>query len=231
MGELPSRIWLVAVLLLVGLPRAVWAQTAAPGGAIVMDRTVVRFSAPETGGVASPRFVFERVLAFEARLEALSDPGHRAARAGAYAESHVRAALERHIAETLLASLSIEPRPSTSTVEAQMTLARAMLAMQVGGEQNLRAAARAEGIDTQQLRRLFRRRALASLYLHQMVAPMLAPQDSELSELHAKGALGDRPFAEAKAELKSLYVSRALREAVSTFYQNARPRLKLTILH
>src|SRR5690606_6112826 len=90
----------------------------------VVDRTVVRFTAPETGGVAAPRFVLERVLAFEARLEALMDPAHRGDRARPYTETHVRVALERHIAESLLSSLSIEPAPAKITIEAQMELAR-----------------------------------------------------------------------------------------------------------
>ena len=42
-----------------------------PGGRSRIDRAVVRFVASETGGVRSPRFIFERELAFEARLEAL----------------------------------------------------------------------------------------------------------------------------------------------------------------
>jgi len=195
----------------------------------VIDRTVVRFTAPETGGTGSPRFIFERVLAFEARLEALLDPGHRPSELTPYSETHVRTAMERHIAETLLASLSIDPKPSAGTIEAQMNLAQAMLVHQVGRDR-LRAAAASEGIDTQELRRLFRRRALASLYLHHMVAPMLEPRDAELRELHQKTPLSARPFEKVKAELKRLYVSRALGEAVSAFYQNARSRLQMTIL-
>ena len=195
----------------------------------VVDRTVVRFTAPETGGNASPRFIFERVLAFEARLEALADPGHRSAELVPYSELHVRSAMERHIAETLLASLSIDPKPSASTLEAQMNLAQAMLVHQVGADR-LRAAAASEGIDTQELRRLYRRRALASLYLHHMVAPMLTPRDTELRELHQKTPFASQPFEKVKAELQRLYVSRALGEAVSAFYQNARSRLAVTIL-
>lgn len=203
-------------------------EPASPARSIV-DRTVVRFTAPETGGNVSPRFIFERVLAFEARVEALADPAHRSSELAPYSETHVRAAMERHIAETLLASLSIDPKPSARTIEAQMNLAQAMLVHQVGAER-LRAAAASEGIDTQELRRLFRRRALASLYLHHMVAPMLAPREAALRELHQKTPLASQPFDKVKSELARLYVSRALGEAVSAFYQNARSRLNVTIL-
>ncbi len=208
----------------VGIARA---EAAAPEQ--VIDRTVVRFTAPETGGVARPRFIFERVLAFEARLEALADPGHRATLQDPYDETHVRAALERHIAETLLASLNIDPKPSSAVIEAQMSLARAMLINQVG-ESNLRAAAKAEGIDTQELRRLYRRRARASLYVHHMIAPMLTPDENQLREYHLKSALSDQPFERVRPQLRRSYISRALAEALSSFYQNARSRLQVTIL-
>jgi hypothetical protein len=197
---------------------------------VKLERAVVRFSAPETGGAAGPRFVYERVLSFEARLAALADAGHQPSRNGAYTEHHLRAALERHIAETLLASLRIDPPPSNQTIEAQMQLAENMLTAEVGGAEALRLAARAELIDTQELRRLYRRRALASLYLHQMVAPMLTPTDSELRELYAKTPLLSEPFDEVKPALRRMYVSRALAEAVTTFFQNARARLRVTIL-
>ena len=64
---------------------------------VALDRTAVRFDAPETGGTSHPQFIFERELAFEARIEALAD-SDRAERRGAYLDRHVRSALESHIA-------------------------------------------------------------------------------------------------------------------------------------
>ena len=76
---------LLVVLSVVGTARA---------ERIAVDRAVVRFSAPETGGVRTPRFIFERTLAFQARVEALADPDRAQARDGRpYRERHVRAAL------------------------------------------------------------------------------------------------------------------------------------------
>ncbi len=68
---------------------------------VALDRAVVRFEAPETGGALRPQFVYERELAFEARLEALAD-ADRAQGGAPYLDRHVRAALERHVAEELL---------------------------------------------------------------------------------------------------------------------------------
>src|SRR4051812_15486358 len=81
-----------------------------PAPAEVVDRAVVRFSAPEAGGREQPHFVFERELAFEARLVALGDPAHRAGDVP-YRRHHLVAALEAHVAETLMASLAMTPEP------------------------------------------------------------------------------------------------------------------------
>src|SRR5690606_10733992 len=109
-------------------------------------RVVVRFSVPETGGALSPHFLFERELAFEARLEALIDSTFQPSAEVPYRRHHLQAALERHIAETLLASLNIAPAPSAESVDAQIRAARVLLAEQVGGALALQMAASAEGI-------------------------------------------------------------------------------------
>src|SRR6516165_9467396 len=84
--------WLLGLASLTG----VWLM-ARPTSAdeLLVDRTVVRFAAPELGGPRSPRFISARVLALEARIEALADPDRTG---GAYRERHVSAAIERHIA-------------------------------------------------------------------------------------------------------------------------------------
>lgn len=193
---------------------------------IVIDRVAVRFSAPEGGGRERPYFIYERELAFEARLVALADLGHDR-RAGPYRRHHVQAAMERRIAETLLASNAIDPPPEPSAIEKQMSDAKQLLIIEIGGDEALLAAARAEGIDSLELRHLFRRRALASLYLDRMVTPMLEPSLLELRRVHRRGEgpLPDRPFAEAMEPLRKWYVARSLRNAVGTYYQNARARL------
>jgi len=199
---------------------------------LVIERTVVRFIAPETGGAQSPRFIFERTLSFEARLEALADPDQDATATVPYRERHVRAALERHVAETLLASLHIEPEPTADDLDRQTRSARLMLLARVGGPAALAEAARAEGIGDRELLGVIRRQARASLYLDRMVMPMLAPSDAELRAVQraAPPELRARPFAEVAADLRRWYVSRRLATALNAFYQNARARLVLTIL-
>ena len=74
-----NRRALLAVLALGAwsLPATAVAQKK-KSRAILLDRAVVRFTAPEIGGARNPQFIYERTLAFEARVEALSDPGFTA---------------------------------------------------------------------------------------------------------------------------------------------------------
>ena len=100
-----------ALLFLLAGSSVLFGASAALGEPVPVDRVAVRFTAPELGGPRSPRFVFERVLAFEACVAAL-EAGER----GAFRERHVSSALERHVAETLLSSLRIEPEPGPELI-------------------------------------------------------------------------------------------------------------------
>jgi hypothetical protein len=198
---------------------------------ITIDRAVVSFVARDSGGVDAPQFVFERKLAFEARLEALAegevhegDPPFRA--------RHVRAALDRHIAETVLETLPIRPPPTEAEIGARMEQARLALMERVGGLLPLREAAAAEGIGDWELGRLVRRQAKASLYLDRMVAPMLDPSDAELRQVltSQRTPFAGRPFADVGGALRRWYVGTRLQAALATFYDGLRNRLSLTVL-
>jgi hypothetical protein len=201
---------------------------------VPVDRAVVRFSAAETGGLASPRFIFERVLAFEARIEALADATTRGVGddGAGYNDRHVRAAMERHISETLLASRRVEPEPTADELAARTDAARRLLIQRVGGAQRLEAARRAEGLVPRELLRVVRRQARASLYLDRMVQPMLAPSDAELKRvlLTARTPFHGRPFDEVQVPLRRWYVSQKFAAALGGFYQNVRSRLKVRVL-
>jgi len=202
-----------------------------PSDFVVVDRAVVRFSAAEAGGKARPHFIYERELAFEARLVALSDPAFRLG-GEAFRRHHLQAALERHIAEVLLAGLRLEEEPKPGVVLRQTQAARAMMEQQVGGPETLLAAARAEGIGDAELERLFLRQAKASLYLDTMVTPMLEPGELELRRAHRSDEtpFSDMPFDQARPLVERWYVGQALRVAAANFYQSARARLKIEFL-
>jgi len=231
----PPASSLVACAALAGLLsaappcRAEDAARAPTSAATLIDRVVVRWHAPEAGGTAKPRFVFERELAFEARLESLADPDPEP---GPYRDRHIRAALDRHIAETLLASLPIVPEPETTEIDKRAEAARAVLEQRVHGSARLNAAMTAEGIDANELTALLRRQAKASLYLDRMVAPMLEPSELELRELLRSGTtpFTDQPYDQIAPALARWYVGQRLSQAVETYYQNARARVVIAVM-
>ena len=199
--------------------------------AVIVERAVVRFWTPDTGGVKSPHFVYARVLAFEARVEALAD-AYRGSSALPYRDRHVTDALERHIAESVLAGLRIDPEPSSEELARHMQSARARLEQRAGGAEALDAAAAAEGLALRDLLEIARRQARASLYLDRMVAPMLAPSREELALLHRtrNTPFRELPFDQIEPGLRRWFVSQRLAGAVQSFYQNARGRIVFTQL-
>jgi hypothetical protein len=206
-------------------------SSAAWGAPLALDRTVLRFEAPETGGAAHPQFLFERELAFEARLEALAD-SDRTERRAAYLDRHVRSAIERHVAEEMLAHLSMDPEPDRDEVRRRVVAARSILEARVGGAEALNAAAHAEGLAQAEVERLVLREARASLYLDRMVAPMLEPSEAELREVHraANNPFRGQRFDDIAQPLRQWYVGQKLEAALGAFYQNARSRVRVAII-
>ncbi len=204
------------------------AQSAQP----LVDRAVIRFVAPDLGGAPTPEFMFERELSFEARLQALADPDQPKDALRPYLDRHVRSAVERHIAESLLANLKVDPAASDAELDQQTESARRILSDRVGGELALSAAARAEGITDREVTILLRRQARAGLYLDRMVAPMLAPTRTELRQVYAveRHPFTQLAFDEAEPLLRRWWIGHRLADAVEQYYSNARQRVIVTLL-
>jgi|GEM_PF-272324 len=198
----------------------------------LVDRAVVRYIAPELGGAFSPRFVFERELSFEARLQALSDPERLKEATRPYYARHIRSALERHVAEALLANLRVDPIPTEAELAHQTELARGILYDQVGGESAFLSAAAVEGIAEREITNLLRRQARASIYLDRMVAPMLTPTRTELRQVYAveHHPFVQQSFEEAEAALRQWWIANRLADAVEQFFSDARQRVSITLL-
>jgi hypothetical protein len=222
-------VWSITAALFVSAPA--FGEPTQPEPAVPsrpLDRVVVRWYAPETGGIKRPQYVFQRELAFEARLEAFTDPDPEG---GPYRERHVRAALDRHIAETLLANLIVVPAATRREVAARATVARGILEQRVRGKEHLAAAAEAEGISPQEIEAMVTRQAKASLYLDRMVAPMIAPSEIELREIYKTGAtpFKDQPFDRIEPLLGKWVMGQRIARALETYYQNARSRVVLAV--
>jgi len=226
----------LAVLAAVALSLASGAARAQTGRRVEVDRVVARFYAPETGGANHPRFVLERALAFEARLEAMAS-GSLAA--SGYEERDVRAALDHVVAEQLLASLAekliadspAEKRPLFDEIpRIEHDLASALLE-RLGGRARVEQAADDETIDATEVTALAHRAALAAWYLDRTVSRILHPSDEQLREVYRTAAHPYRgqPFADAKDALAQWFVVERLRVAEVAFLQAARSRVHVIV--
>jgi hypothetical protein len=228
------RVALLTGLLVLGVARVASAETAPPG---YIDRVALRFFAPETGGADHPRFVFERTLAFEARLEQMADSPQGIG--DATQERDLRNALEHDLAEQVLASLGqkliddspADKRPPQSEIDG---VARIMTAAQVerlGGRARIDAAAAAEQLDATEVDTLLARGSFAAWYLDRTVTPLLHPSDEQLRDVYRTSAHPYRgqPFDKVHDALARWFVIDRVRVAESAFLQAARSHMKVVI--
>jgi hypothetical protein len=225
---------LVAFAALLGASSA-GAETAP--ARTVLDRAVARFYAPETGGAAHPRFVDQRTLAFEARLESMAERPEGIG--DGYQERHVRSALEHHVGEEMLASLAhkliggspANRRPSEADLaHLEQDLASALFE-RLGGKAEVEAAAAAEQLDAPELDAILRRQALAAWYLDRAVSPLLQPSDEQLREVYRTSThpYRGRPFDEVRTDLARWFLMERVRAAETAFYQGARTRVIIVV--
>lgn len=194
-----------------------------------LDRTVVRWASRTTAGPLRPRFITARELAFEARIEALSE-GRKLPQP--FVDSHVRAAIQRHVTEEILAELPVDPPPTPKEVGRYAEDARLVIEQQVGGRTVLNLAASSEGITANELNALLRRRARATYYLDKMVAPMLEPSEADLREVHLRGdsPFTNAPFDEVAEKVRNWYVSARLRAALDGYYRAVRGKVSIELI-
>jgi len=227
----------LALALLLLSPRASAQQTSAPETDAVegVDRVVVRWSSRATGGAKKPQFIMAHELAFEARIEAL---GETSEQLRPYGDKHIRSAIQRHITESMLANLPVDPKPTPKQVATYAEAGRKIMVRRIGdgheqdGLRKLDDARRAEGMTNAELDRLLRRRARASWYLDKMVAPMLTPSKLDLREVHRRGSspFTDMRFEQAEPQLQQWYVSTRLAAALDRYFHNARSRVRVFVI-
>jgi hypothetical protein len=237
-----ARAAVAAAVLAIGLVASpLLADAPAPhrgtGRETPIERMVVRYWAPETGGPANPRFLDDRGLAFEARLAAM---GERQQGLGdGYQERHVRDAMDHAIGEEMLASLAnnllaelpAEKRPTSDDLaRIDRDLASAEFD-RLGGRARVDQAAAAEGLEQADVEAILRRQALAAWYVDRVVTPVLAPSEEQLREVFRTSAhpFQGRPYEKVRAELARWLVFDLVRAAESAFLQAARSRVKVVV--
>jgi hypothetical protein len=203
-----------------------------------VDRAVVRFYAPEVGGTAQPRFVSERTLAFEARLEAIADRPDGLG--DGYGEHQIRAALDHHVTEEMLVSLAhklIEgslpgQRPSQADLAQVQVELSAGLFDKLGGQARVEAAASAELLGASEVEAMLRRQALAAWYIHRAVTPILQPTEEQLREVFRTSAHPYRgqDFEQAHAGLRRWFIIERVRVIESSYLQAVRSRVRIVVM-
>lgn len=198
----------------------------------IVDRIAARYYAPETGGSAHPRFITERILAFEARLDSMSEEGAARASAQPVDERHLRNALDRHVVEDLLATLD-ETATTSAADDARLGReARADLEQRVGGDSPIFVAAEEEGLGGEEVQEVFLRRARAAAYLDRSVTRFLKPQDEQLREVYrtSQHPFRNRAYEDVRAPLARWFVFERLKALEAAFLQTARSRITLVIV-
>jgi hypothetical protein len=232
-----SPRWAAAVLSAMLVSSAAFAQPPHAAAAIV-DRVAVRYYASETGGSIRPRFVTERTLAFETRLEVEAEgtegpaEGTGSALSGPYPERFVRTALELHVAEELLAALQIQSGLEPPELPTLAKAARDALVERVGGEDALRATAEAEAVGATEIDAILRRKARAAYYLDHDVSPILHPSEEQLREVFRTSAhpFKGKRFEAVHDDLLRWFVAERLRVAETSYLQSARNRVKIVMV-
>jgi hypothetical protein len=225
---LALRLTLAALATLAALVPAL--ARGEPGASrATIDRVAVRYYAPETGGSVRPRFVSERMLAFEARLDALAE---QAPDAAVREDRFVRGALDRHVAEDMLSALAVQSGTALDDLAALASEERAGLVERIGGPDALRAAMAAEGIDDAEVEALLRRRVRAAWYIDRALTPLLRPTDEQLREVFRTSAhpFKNQPFDAVRPQLARWFVEERLRAAETTFLQVARARIRIVVV-
>ena len=148
-----------------------------------------------------------------------------------FAQKDYGAALERHMAETLLESLEITPEPTLPELQVRMRSVRLALMEQVGGDAALTQLLASEGLDPAELGPLLARRARATLYLDRMVATMLTPSDTELRLIHrtTRTPFSAQAYEAVAPLLARWYIGQRLNSAVRAFYEGARSRITVSL--
>ncbi len=162
------------------------------GKRVAFDRVAVRYSSSETGGAGSPRFLFDRQVAFLVRIEALLEDGQLT---DDYIDRHLRTTVERQIAEQMLAELQVRSEEPARLPD-RVASARRDLEELIGANR-FKESLDAEGITEAELSDLLRDRVRALTYVDSEMTPLLQPSENEL---YAAFRSAVHPYRNAKYE-------------------------------
>ncbi len=194
-----------------------------PEAHVTVDSVAVRFHTPDTGGVSSPRFITERQLSFESRLFALEDDP-----SGVIQDRNVRAAIDTHIAEEMLAAHPLDNSPTAQVAERAVDIVRKSLEQRVGGRAVIERAEKLDAIEPRELDAIIEREARALIYVDTM-SPILTPTEDQLRETYRTTShpFRGRTFEDCRDDLERWFVIERYRSTLQGYLQTARARVNL----
>jgi hypothetical protein len=189
---------------------------------------VVRYYAPDLGGAERPRFITERQLFFEARLQMIAEQSAETRPE----DRHVQSALDTHVAETMLAKLPLERGPSIKEMNEAFLEVRQAFIQRYGGPDRILLLAREQGLDDAELTEIVQRKVQAAIYMDRQMAPFLKPSDDQLREVYRTAAhnFRSRPYEQVKPDLTRWFVMERMQVLSLAFLQGARARVKISII-
>jgi hypothetical protein len=191
---------------------------------VLIDTVAVRFNAPDIGGAARPRFITRGQAAFEARLLALEeDP------AGVVQPRHMRAAVDAHIAEEILAELPLDPPADARVLARTEEIFRAGIEQRIGGEAALDRAEKIDGFAAADFEAIVRREARAAIYLDRSLAPFLSIDEDQLREKYrtTSNPFRARRFEDVQTDLARWVAIETFRAAEQAYLESARSRIEV----
>lgn len=196
---------------------------------VVVDRIAVRYTVPETGGALKPRFISERELRFWARIESTIDEG--SAPPDFYAR-YARTALDRFIAEDMLASLLVERGVEPRDLPKAAVDAREELEARLPAQTHLPDLMKQDGISDSEFAAFMRRRVRATMYVDRVISPIMKPSEDEVFQAFRTMPSPFRALAyeDARTRFLRFYIQERFRSLSLDFVKSARARLSFTIL-
>jgi hypothetical protein len=204
-------------------------MVAPPVSAEPVDRCIVRFTSPETGGTHRPRFLTEHEVAVFARLEALLEEG---AVGEDFMDRYQRVTVVRLIAEEMLSQLQIESGLEPPKLMENTAKVREAIEARVGGAANVVDALRIEGVSEAEFTKFLVTRARAMTYIDRGARGLFAPSEEDL---FAGWRTMQHPyrssrFEDMRTKFSAYYALERFRSLEVDFVQSARSRLVMRYL-
>ena len=140
----------------------------------------------------------------------------------------MRAAIDSHIAEEMLAAHPLDNSPTAQVAERAVDIIRKSMEQRVGGRGAIEHAEKIDSIEPRELDAIIEREARALIYVDTMT-PMLSPTEVQLRETYRTTShpFRGRSFEDCKDDLERWFVIERFRSTLQAYLQTARARVNI----